>query len=80
MSLVSSVVFLLCTDWRWNKTRENRHLNQDQLFHHKIVSLFGDFEHDECPLSIHTLARIGRRLGKQPGDWYGPASVAYVLK
>jgi cysteine protease ATG4 len=64
------------TDWRW-------HLHQrkyDVVFHHQIIKFFGDLPSDECPFSIHRLVQIGATSGKKPGDWYGPASVAYVLR
>ena len=67
---------LFCLEWRWYP-HQNK---QDVLYHHKIISFFGDSQTDECPLSVHSLARIGEKLGKKPGDWYGPASVAYVLR
>ena len=68
--------WLFCLEWRWYP-HQNK---QDVLYHHKIISFFGDSQTDECPLSVHSLAKIGEKLGKKPGDWYGPASVAYVLR
>ena len=70
------ISLLFCLEWRWYP-HQNK---QDVLYHHKIISFFGDSQTDECPLSVHSLARIGEKLGKKPGDWYGPASVAYVLR
>lgn len=48
--------------------------------HRKIIKWFGDKPSHNSPLSIHTLVEIGTTSGKQPGDWYGPAFVAHLLR
>ena len=52
----------------------------ESLTYRKIVQCFGDLDSSIAPFSLHNLVRIGAMLGKKPGDWYGPASVAYVLR
>ena len=27
---------------------------------------------DNCPFSIHNIAKLGRVVGRNPGEWYGP--------
>lgn len=63
-------------DWRWHSQQRT----QEDIFHHQIIKFFGDQAGDECPFSIHKLVQIGAESGKRPGDWYGPASVAFVLR
>ena len=32
------------------------------------------------PFSIHKIAREGAKMGRNPGDWYGPQAIIVVLK
>ncbi|XP_022243969.1 uncharacterized protein LOC106461354 isoform X2 [Limulus polyphemus] len=69
---------LLChfLGWRWHGSQTER----TEIFHRMIIRWFGDDMHPRCPFSVHHLVAAGQSLGKKAGDWYGPASVAYILK
>uniref|UniRef100_A0A8C6TFB0 Cysteine protease n=1 Tax=Neogobius melanostomus TaxID=47308 RepID=A0A8C6TFB0_9GOBI len=49
-----------------------------EMYHRTLVSWFGD--NTSSQLGIHQLVQFGLTLGKQAGDWYGPAIVAHILK
>ncbi|XP_064607333.1 cysteine protease ATG4C-like [Liolophura sinensis] len=66
----------LSRDWRLF----NHQTKEQQLYHKQIIRWFSDFPSDQSPFSIHALVQLGEKTGKRPGDWYGPASVAHILK
>lgn len=49
-----------------------------EMYHRTLVSWFGDSPSSQ--LGIHQLVQLGLAMGKQAGDWYGPAIVAHILK
>ncbi|XP_068248587.1 cysteine protease ATG4D-like [Palaemon carinicauda] len=64
---------------RW---RHIKNINDglEEKIHQRIVEWLGDSPSPQCPLSLHNLVHFGNKLGKKAGDWYGPASVAYIFK
>ncbi|XP_066583131.1 cysteine protease ATG4B isoform X2 [Prorops nasuta] len=58
-------------DWRWMPdTRDSTYLN--------ILSRFEDKR--AAPFSIHQIALTGASEGKEVGQWFGPNTIAQVLK
>lgn len=44
------------------------------------MSLFLDYEDERCPFGIHAIARMSGRVGVKVGEWFGPTTIAGVLK
>ena len=57
--------------WQWTPE-----LKDETYF--KILKQFED--HNEAVYSIHQIAQVGEKEEKQIGEWYGPNTVAQVLK
>ncbi|XP_059053287.1 cysteine protease ATG4D [Achroia grisella] len=76
------VCHFLGRTWRWlpDKAIQNAREFQEDCLHRMIIKWFGDKSSVNSPLSIHQMVSLGEALGKKPGDWYGPASVAHCLK
>lgn len=76
------VMHLLGREWRWNPQHQpvTREAYLADAQHRNIVRWFGDRPSRNSPLSIHSLVQLGTAQGKQPGDWYGPAFVAHLLR
>ncbi|CAG9565505.1 unnamed protein product [Danaus chrysippus] len=75
------VCHFLGRSWRWSeKPIQNGREFQEDCLHRMIIKWFGDKSSVNSPLSIHQMVSLGEALGKRPGDWYGPASVAHCLK
>ncbi len=63
--------------WRWNGQRSDK----EDMIHRMIIKWFADEPNGmSSPFSVHQLVNLGEHLGKKPGDWYGPASVAHLIR
>lgn len=63
--------FLLGREWQWiPETKDSTYL--------KILNRFEDKK--TAPFSIHQIALMGASDGKDVGQWFGPNTVAQVLK
>lgn len=60
------------TDWNWEKQKEQPKEYQ------RILQCFLDRK--DCCYSIHQMAQMGVGEGKSIGEWFGPNTVAQVLK
>ncbi|XP_044597052.1 cysteine protease ATG4B isoform X2 [Cotesia glomerata] len=72
MVLAQALVALhLGRDWQWTQeTKDSTYL--------KILSRFEDRR--TAPFSIHQIALMGATEGKEVGQWFGPNTIAQVLK
>lgn len=70
------VMHLLGRQWRW----QQGHTEASEFIHRLIARWFGDKADASTPFSLHNLVQRGEESGKKAGDWYGPSSVAYILK
>lgn len=46
----------------------------------QMLSWFLDDPSPLCPFSVHRMALIGKELGKEVGEWFGPSTAAGTLK
>jgi cysteine protease ATG4 len=46
----------------------------------RVLSWFFDDPSPACPFGVHRMAREGKRLGKEPGEWFGPSTAAGAIK
>lgn len=76
------VCHFLGRSWRWSPDKPLLSVseNHEDCLHRMIIKWFGDKDTANSPFSIHQMVKSGESLGKKPGDWYGPASVAHCLK
>ncbi|XP_065207751.1 cysteine protease ATG4B [Planococcus citri] len=72
MVIAQALLFLhLGREWRWTPA------SKDETYL-RIIRLFEDVR---CvPYSIHQIALTGASEGKQVGEWFGPNTIAQVLK
>lgn len=55
--------------------------DKEDMIHRMLIKWFADDDNSmQSPFSIHQLVASGLTLGKRAGCWYGPSSVAYILK
>lgn len=46
----------------------------------QLLSWFMDEPSLACPFGVHRMAREGKRLGKEVGEWFGPSTAAGAIK
>lgn len=69
--VILKLLLYLGRDWRWHPEESNE-------LYLKIISLFED--DPKHHFSLHRMAECGLDFGKAVGEWYGPNTVAHVLR
>jgi cysteine protease ATG4 len=46
----------------------------------QLISWFLDDTSPSCPFSVHRMALVGKQLGKEIGEWFGPSTAAGAIK
>ncbi|SOV05031.1 related to ATG4 - essential for autophagy [Ustilago sp. UG-2017a] len=59
-------------EWREKRARHATYI--------KILSWFLDDPSPACPFGVHRMAREGKRLGKEVGEWFGPSTASGAIK
>lgn len=86
-SLPQNLTILLTpTDWR--RPLPSNHPSSSSPSPHlpfhatyaRIVSLFLDDPSLLSPFSVHRFALMGKQLGKEVGEWFGPSTAAGAIK
>jgi len=55
-------------------------LGDKKVTKQEIVRWFADTSDKDAPFSIHAIAQAGVRFGKAIGEWFGPSTIANVLR
>ncbi|KAK3612596.1 hypothetical protein CHS0354_042104 [Potamilus streckersoni] len=69
------LVHFLGRDWGLHEMKKD-----EETFYRQIIAWFGDSISNQCPFSVHKMAEVGKKYGKQPGEWYGPSTISYILR
>jgi hypothetical protein len=78
-------ILLSLKDWRLQTARLSPLAEadidpQDHASYAQIISWFMDDPSAMCPFSVHRMALIGKQLGKEIGEWFGPSTAAGAIK
>ncbi|UZJ54631.1 hypothetical protein CBS101457_003951 [Exobasidium rhododendri] len=61
--------------------RKSVQARQDEYVKYvRLLSWFMDEPSSACPFGVHRMAREGKRLGKEIGEWFGPSTAAGAIK
>ncbi|KAI7903667.1 uncharacterized protein BX663DRAFT_37933 [Cokeromyces recurvatus] len=68
------IIHLLSRDWR-----RQRQSQEQRKQYKKIIHWFLDELSPRAPFSIHRVALLGKQLGKNIGEWFGPSTISQVI-
>ncbi|PWN33353.1 uncharacterized protein FA14DRAFT_161247 [Meira miltonrushii] len=63
-----------------NESKEWQMQRQQYAKYVQLLSWFMDEPSSACPFGVHRMAREGKRLGKEVGEWFGPSTAAGAIK
>ncbi|RUS69918.1 hypothetical protein EGW08_022317 [Elysia chlorotica] len=73
------VTHYLGREWRIH----NPQTETEHAYYREIIRWFSDpvdAPSDIMPFSLHHLVSFGRHYHKEPGEWFGPSSAAYIFR
>jgi len=74
------VAHFLGPDWRLH----NHQTQEEKAYYREIIRWFSEpveeGPSDRSPFSLHHLVNFGRAHKKEPGEWFGPSSVAFIFR
>ncbi|KAJ9101225.1 hypothetical protein QFC21_003444 [Naganishia friedmannii] len=81
------VCYHLGRDWRLPDTLlpdgpplDSQAMKEKYATYIQILSWFLDDPAPVCPFSVHRMALVGKQLGKEVGEWFGPSTAAGAVK
>lgn len=63
-----------------NESKDWQIQRQQYAKYVQLLSWFMDEPSSACPFGVHRMAREGKRLGKEVGEWFGPSTAAGAIK
>ncbi|KAJ2962990.1 hypothetical protein NQZ79_g1999 [Umbelopsis isabellina] len=69
------LIHMLGRDWRLQTTTQ-----ETWPIYAKIIHWFFDELSARAPFSIHRIALLGKQLGKNIGEWFGPSTIGQVIQ
>merc|ERR1719443_2840538 len=81
MNVFSCIVILVEASLNGSQLEHERNLAQAERLHRAIIQTFADSPDTRAaPLSLHAIVSLASDMvGKRPGDWFGPHTVAHLL-
>ncbi|KAI9144681.1 hypothetical protein BKA69DRAFT_1053776 [Paraphysoderma sedebokerense] len=64
-------------DWTLEEITSSQSMIEKYI---NIMTAFLDHDDPKCPFSIHRIAGASARVDVEVGQWFGPTSIAQVLK
>ena len=80
-SIIDSLPSSLClhTHQDWRRPPQPVY-TADYATYVQIITWFLDTPSPLCPFSVHRMALVGKDLGKDVGQWFGPSTAAGAIK
>ena len=77
-SLLANALQILSLGREWRRTECSERSQYITLI--RLLNLFMDSPSPLSPFSVHRMAVVGKSLGKELGEWFGPSTAALAIK
>ncbi|KAI8071069.1 hypothetical protein BC940DRAFT_325484 [Gongronella butleri] len=76
-SLLANALLIHFLSRQWRRTSRKHPSHKTYV---KITQWFLDELSPRAPFSIHRIALLGKQLGKNIGEWFGPSTISQVIQ